>query len=47
VNGILGGLAVLLETPSRRMELALYCLPRAIESFWKCGAKFGYWPNIK
>jgi hypothetical protein len=28
-----GGLAVLVEKKSRRMELALYCLSRAAESF--------------
>jgi len=30
----LPGLAVLLDHKSRRLELALYCLPKAIEIFW-------------
>ncbi|KAG6551942.1 hypothetical protein Mapa_006559 [Marchantia paleacea] len=35
------GLAVLIEKKSRRMELALYCMSRAIESFAICVADAG------
>ena len=35
INGFLSGCTVILEQPrSRRMELALYCLPRALESLF-------------
>jgi hypothetical protein len=33
-NGLVAGSMVLLEQPGRRLELGMYCLPRAIESFW-------------
>ncbi|KAJ3408574.1 hypothetical protein HDU80_005291 [Chytriomyces hyalinus] len=46
VNGMLSGATVLLEAPGRRLELGLYCLPRALESFWKCGVKWGWWRDI-
>lgn len=46
VNGGLAGLTVLIEIPARRLELALYCLPRAIESFWRCGVKWGRWKYL-
>jgi hypothetical protein len=36
------GLAVLLEKKSRRMELALYCFSRAIESFGICVSDSGF-----
>lgn len=35
------GLAVMIEKKSRRMELALYCLARAIESFAICVTDWG------
>jgi hypothetical protein len=35
------GLTVMIEKKSRRMELALYCLARAIESFAICVADWG------
>lgn len=35
------GLSVMIEKKSRRMELALYCLARAIESFAICVAEGG------
>ncbi|KAG0353504.1 hypothetical protein BG005_007226 [Podila minutissima] len=35
VNGLIAGLSVLIEAPGRQMELALYCLPRALETTWK------------
>ncbi|KAF9583061.1 hypothetical protein BGW38_010333 [Lunasporangiospora selenospora] len=45
-NGILSGLAVLIEAPGRQMELALYCLPRALETTWKLLLKRGFVRNI-
>eukprot|EP00898_Chlorokybus_atmophyticus_P001311 jgi/Chlat1/2180/Chrsp17S02753 len=36
------GLAVLFEKKSRRMELALYCTARAIESFARCTTAWGW-----
>ncbi|KAI9324308.1 hypothetical protein BDR26DRAFT_881682 [Obelidium mucronatum] len=47
VNGLLSGSMVLIEAPGRRLELGLYCLPRALESFWNCGVKWGWWRDIK
>ncbi|KAF9104908.1 hypothetical protein BGX29_001040 [Mortierella sp. GBA35] len=42
VNGFFaGGLGVLFEQPGRRMELALYCLPRALETGWRILLKRG------
>jgi hypothetical protein len=46
MTGILSGLMVLLEVPGRRLELAMYCLPRAIESFWNCGVKWNWWNHL-
>ncbi|KAI9208932.1 uncharacterized protein BJ171DRAFT_557640 [Polychytrium aggregatum] len=46
INGILAGMMVLIEVPGRRLELALYCMPRALESFWNCGVKWKWWKNI-
>ncbi|KAF8936010.1 hypothetical protein EDD21DRAFT_375389 [Dissophora ornata] len=46
-NGILSGLAVLIEAPGRQMELALYCLPRALETAWKLLLKRGLVRNIR
>ncbi|KAF9112251.1 hypothetical protein BGX27_003724 [Mortierella sp. AM989] len=45
-NGILAGFAVLIEAPGRRMELALYCLPRALETTWKLMTKRGLVKNV-
>ncbi|KAK8473864.1 hypothetical protein V6N13_047986 [Hibiscus sabdariffa] len=39
------GLALVVEKKSRRIEIALYCLARAIESFFKCMADVGYLPK--
>ncbi|XP_057533388.1 uncharacterized protein LOC130811204 isoform X2 [Amaranthus tricolor] len=45
------GLALAIEKKSRRIEISLYCLARAIESFFTCMADIGYLPqslmNIK
>ncbi|KAL6902092.1 hypothetical protein ACP4OV_004968 [Aristida adscensionis] len=40
------GLALLIEKKSRRMEISLYCLARAIESFSTCMADAGLCPSI-
>ncbi|KAF9436470.1 hypothetical protein BGZ76_003901 [Entomortierella beljakovae] len=40
-NGVIAGFAVLIEAPGRQLELALYCLPRALETGWKLMAKRG------
>ncbi|GJJ74702.1 hypothetical protein EMPS_07060 [Entomortierella parvispora] len=45
-NGIVSGFAVLIEAPGRQMELALYCLPRALETTWKLLLKRGLVKNI-
>ncbi|KAJ8755596.1 hypothetical protein K2173_022191 [Erythroxylum novogranatense] len=41
------GLALAIEKKSRRMEISLYCLARAIESFFTCMADAGYLPRSK
>ncbi|XP_041018803.1 uncharacterized protein LOC121260832 isoform X2 [Juglans microcarpa x Juglans regia] len=41
------GLALAIEKKSRRMEISLYCLARAIESFFTCMAEAGYLPQSK
>ncbi|KAI8928387.1 hypothetical protein BC831DRAFT_448558 [Entophlyctis helioformis] len=46
VNGLIAGSMVLIEVPGRRLELGLYCLPRAIESLWHSLGKRGYVRNI-
>ena len=46
LNGIIAGSMVLIEAPGRRLELGLYCLPRAVESLWNCGVKWGWWKHI-
>lgn len=42
VNGLLAGAMVLIEQPGRRLELGMYCLPRAIESLWNSWLAEGY-----
>ncbi|KAB2076450.1 hypothetical protein ES319_A06G041300v1 [Gossypium barbadense] len=39
------GLALAIEKKSRRIEISLYCLARAIESFFTCMADIGYLPQ--
>ncbi|KAJ3334979.1 hypothetical protein HDU91_002425, partial [Kappamyces sp. JEL0680] len=34
LGSFLSGFSVLLEHPGRRRQLALYCLPKAVDSFW-------------
>jgi hypothetical protein len=47
LNGFLSGSTVIIEQPpSRRTELAMYCLPRALESFWNLMVKKGYAVSI-
>ncbi|KAJ3085350.1 hypothetical protein HDU96_005472 [Phlyctochytrium bullatum] len=46
VNGLLAGAMVLIEAPGRRLELGMYCLPRALESLWNCGVTWGWWHHI-
>ena len=46
VNGLLSGSMVMFEVPGRRLELGLYCLPRAIESFWMSLVNHGYARHI-
>ncbi|KHG21254.1 Transmembrane protein [Gossypium arboreum] len=41
------GLSVAIEKKSRRMEISLYCLARAIESFFTWMADIGYLPRSK
>ncbi|EOY16003.1 Uncharacterized protein TCM_034905 [Theobroma cacao] len=41
------GLALAIEKKSRRIEISLYCLARAIESFFTCMADVGYLPRSK
>lgn len=40
------GLALAIEKKSRRLEISLYCLSRAIESFFTCMADVGYLPQF-
>ncbi|KAL5846821.1 hypothetical protein ACOSQ3_010345 [Xanthoceras sorbifolium] len=41
------GLSLAIEKKSRRIEISLYCLARAIESFFTCMADIGYLPESK
>lgn len=47
MNGAMAGLAVMLESPGRQLELAYYCLPRAMESLWREGITRGYWKPLQ
>jgi hypothetical protein len=46
LSGFLAGSSVFIEGPGRRLELALYFVPRAIETAWNCAVKWGYWNSI-
>ncbi|KAJ3099529.1 hypothetical protein HDU97_002972 [Phlyctochytrium planicorne] len=46
VNGLMAGAMVLIEAPGRRLELGMYCLPRALESLWNCGVGYGWWRHV-
>ncbi|MBA0648019.1 hypothetical protein Goklo_015808, partial [Gossypium klotzschianum] len=39
------GLALAIEKKSRRIEISLYCIARAIESLFTCMADVGYLPK--
>lgn len=41
------GLSLAIEKKSRRIEISLYCLARAIESFFSCMVDIGYLPESK
>ncbi|OAY58136.1 uncharacterized protein LOC110608546 isoform X3 [Manihot esculenta] len=41
------GLALAIEKKSRRIEISLYCLARAIDSFFTCTKDVGYLPQSK
>lgn len=48
INGFLSGCTVIIEQPhNRRVELALYCLPRALEAVWNMAIQDGYVGNVK
>ncbi|KAI8873629.1 hypothetical protein GQ42DRAFT_160425 [Ramicandelaber brevisporus] len=47
LNGFVGGLFIFVEAPSRRTELGMYMLLRAIESQWDLGIKKGWWRAVK
>lgn len=40
-------MALAIEKKSRRIEISLYCLARAIESFFMCLLDVGYLPQLK
>lgn len=42
LNGLIAGSMTFIEVPGRQLEIGLYCLTRAIESFWKTMVKHGY-----
>ncbi|KAJ2158246.1 hypothetical protein GGF46_003923 [Coemansia sp. RSA 552] len=46
-SGVLGGLAVLIEKPSRRIELAMYVFLRSLQVGRDIGVKKGIWRNIR
>ncbi|XP_076903578.1 uncharacterized protein LOC143558667 [Bidens hawaiensis] len=41
------GLSLAIEKKSRRIEISLYCLARAIESFFTTMSDLGYFPQLK
>jgi hypothetical protein len=47
VNGLVAGSMVLIEQPGRRLELGMYCLPRAVESLWNSMVNRGIVKNIR
>ncbi|ORZ33175.1 hypothetical protein BCR44DRAFT_1438892 [Catenaria anguillulae PL171] len=46
VNGMLSGAWSMLEPPGRRLDLGLYCLPRALEAFWRALIVGGVLPTV-
>jgi hypothetical protein len=47
INGFCSGLCAVIDAPSRRLELGMYCMPRALESFFRCGVEWGWWSKVK
>lgn len=47
VVGALAGTSVIFEAKDRRLEMALYCLTRAIECAWNELVYYGYVKNIR
>ncbi|KAI8369438.1 uncharacterized protein BYT42DRAFT_584481 [Radiomyces spectabilis] len=45
--GVVGGSMTLFEARGRQLELGLYCLPRAMEAFWKTMEKQGRIRNVR
>jgi hypothetical protein len=39
-------LSLFVEDKKRRVELALYVLPKAMDSFWSIGRRKGYIPRV-
>lgn len=46
VHGLVAGAMTLIEAPERQLELGLYCLPRALETWWRSMVKSGYARNL-
>ncbi|CAG8695527.1 19049_t:CDS:2 [Gigaspora margarita] len=46
-NGFIAGLWILVENPSRRLDIGLYSLRLSIESFWKLLVKNGKARNVR
>ncbi|GAB5586108.1 hypothetical protein Unana1_01008 [Umbelopsis nana] len=46
LTGLVCGSMTMIEARGRQLELGLYCLPRALESWWKCMVKWGYARNV-
>ncbi|KAG0174947.1 hypothetical protein DFQ28_003628 [Apophysomyces sp. BC1034] len=46
LTGAVAGTMTFIEARGRQLELGLYCLPRAIESYWKTLVKYGYVRSI-
>ncbi|KAI8873186.1 hypothetical protein GQ42DRAFT_118297 [Ramicandelaber brevisporus] len=47
LNGLIAGSYIFIEPSSRRTELGMYMLLRAIESQWDLGIKKGWWRAVK
>ena len=45
LGGFLSGLSLLIEAPRRRPELAMYVLPKGLESGWRVARGQGLVPN--
>ena len=47
LNGFLAGLTIMIESKPKRIEFAMYCLPRAVESLWRLLVQKGAVRNIR